>query len=407
MDAFFASCEQQARENLRGKPVGIAPYTGPSGCVIARSYEAKQAGIKVGMRVGEAKAVCPSLVIVESDTKKYLNVHQAILACLNSLTPFVKVKSVDEFRIKLTPSQQSRQKSIEFATQIKTAVNQKTGGYLGCSVGIGPSTFLAKMAADFEKPNGLTVLTLDGLIDFYSRLKLTDLTGINTKMERRLHWGGIRTPNDLYNQPAQKLREQFGIWGDYWYLRLRGFEIDNGEFKPRNLGHSHVLPPEFRTPGRALNVLQKLVEKAGSRLRKQGFWASGVYLNVRFEDRTGLRLRGKNPSGSDSRSWHKTKRVSPFCDSQTFFRHILSLYRQIPISDSLRPLLIAISAFNLTTPLADQLTLFPEKQRQLNLARSIDVINDRHGKEAVKPANLLGVSEAAPDRIPFGPPAAL
>jgi DNA polymerase-4 len=211
MNSFFASVEQQIQPSLRGLPIGIAPYTGNTGCIISASKEAKAFGIKVS-RVGEAKRICPELKIIEARPDLYMFYHKQIKKVIGSLTPFFEPLSIDEFAIKLTPQDQNRANSSKFALALKQKIKEEVGDFLTCSIGIGPSAFLAKIAGERHKPDGLTIVTLNKLEQFYSELGLTDLTGINWRMEARLKNFGIDSPLSLYKMSMGELVRVLKHW---------------------------------------------------------------------------------------------------------------------------------------------------------------------------------------------------
>jgi len=206
MNAFFASCEQQTNFNLRHKPVAIAPYKGNTGCIISPSYEAKAYGVKTSMLVKKAKEICPNIIILESNVSMYLNIHHEIKKILFSFSPFVKILSVDEAVIFLSPSEQKTELAFNIARKIKNAIYQKIGKCMRSSIGIGPSIYLAKQASEIEKPNGLQEIKIKDIPNYLSKISLTDLKGINTRMKIRFNNLGIYTPLDLYNTPVQNLR---------------------------------------------------------------------------------------------------------------------------------------------------------------------------------------------------------
>lgn len=390
MNSFFASCEQQANIELRHKPIAVTPINTPNCCIVSASYEAKAYGIKTGILNKDAKMICPQIIIIEADVKKYLQYHQKLVRVLSSFSPFVIVKSVDEAVIKLTPNEQNTVAAINLAKQIKDQIRQDLGQYLKCSIGIGPNVWLSKMAAESQKPDGLVELKLTDLPQFFEKLKLTDLKGIARRMEIQLNYRGFQKPIDLYLSSAENLRRKLGICGEYWYLRMHGYDIDAPQYQsplPKSIGQSHVLEPKYRTWVQAWSVCQKLVERAGARLRTQNLTASGVYLAVRIIG---------NPS------WVKSYKTSPFSDSQTFLKHIGKFWQKI--SKKGQPLKIGVGLFNLSKPVGYQSKIFPQLQKLDNLYQAIDQINDRYGSFTIKPANLLSVENSAPVRISFGQP---
>lgn len=386
MNSFFASVEQQVQPTLRGKPIGVAPYTGNSGCIIAASKEAKAHGIKIG-RVGEAKRLCHDLIIVPSRPALYTIYHKEIKQVIESFTPYFIPLSIDEFALFLTPSEQNFNASTKLGMDLKRAIRERVGDSLTCSVGIGPSRFLAKMAGERKKPDGLTVVRLSELKKFYSEIKLTDITGINWRMEMRLKNFGINSPLQFYNCSLVRLREMLSHWGRLWFFRLRGHEVDDFSSPTKTVGHSHVLPPEYRSKSGAESVIRKLIFKTAYRLRKNNFWAAGVSVGIGFVDRGNFSL---------------SKKTERFCDTKSLTDHIFSLLKNCRWRS--RPIYVAISTFNLSQLSGEQISLFSEIEKQKNISKALDKINDHFGPETVYPASMQRALETAPDRIPFGRP---
>jgi DNA polymerase-4 len=386
MNSFFASVEQQVQPTLRGRPVGVAPYIGNTGCIIAASYEAKQMGVKI-CQVGEAKKICPQIVIIEAQPALYMIYHKKIRNVIEKFTPYFEAKSVDEFAIRLTPMDQNREKSTELALKLKKAIAEEVGDYLKCSIGIAPSVFLAKMAGELKKPDGLTVLELEGLDNFYHSLKLQDLTGINWRTEAALQRLKINSPSDLYNKSLEDLIRSLKHMGRLWYFRLRGYEVDDHVVKSKTIGHSHVLSPEFRTQDGAMAILRKLIFKAGYRLRKEGFSAAGVSLTINF---------------IDSQSFAVSRKFSIFSDNQSFLQNTYELLKKCPWRG--KPILVAVSAFDLRQKSSEQISIFADLEKSKSLSLVLDKINDEFGAETVMPASLHVTKGSAPDRIPFGKP---
>ena len=391
MDAFFASVEQQVQPNLREKPVGVAPYIGNTGCVIAKSQQAKIYGVKTGCSVEQAKAICPQIKIVQSRPALYYFYHQQIIKILESHSPFLKILSIDEFKITLTGPDQNFKTALQMAKAIKQDITEKVGDYLTCSVGIGPNLFLAKVAAESKKPNTIAIVKLKDLASFYQGLKLTDLTGINSKMAANLKNIGIATPFAFYSKTLPQLSRFLGHLGKVWFLQLRGYEIEQAYSATKTLGHSHVLAPQFRQYYQARKVLVKLCQKVAARLRTGGFAAGGVCLTARF-------LENK-PYHS---GWQKVMKTAAFSDSQTLLSHALKLFQQIAKNKKI--LYLSVTTFNLTQGRGVQISLFANFEKSKAVSEALDKITDRFGAQAVFPASMSGAQSSAPDRIPFGQP---
>ena len=163
MNSYFASVEQQLRSELRGRPTVVVPVMADSTCCIAASYEAKKYGISTGTGVAAARKLCKGLQIVESRPEKYIEMHRKIVSAVNSVLPVDTVHSIDEMSCRLTGRQTVRETAVEIGSAVKKAIREQAGEYLRCSVGIAPNRFLAKVASDMQKPDGLTVISREDL----------------------------------------------------------------------------------------------------------------------------------------------------------------------------------------------------------------------------------------------------
>ena len=227
MNSFFASCEQQTNYWLRGRPVGVCVYTGKFGCVIAPSIEAKKKGVKTGMRLNEAMAICPDLVPLETNPARYRDFHKKIIAVLKKYSNDVIPKSIDEAIVNLNDYQLVHQDMTVVAKKIKADITNEVGDWLKCSIGIAPNAFLAKLASDIQKPDGLTIITPSNIDDILKKLRLKDLPGIASNMAERLQKAGIDTPLQLRHTSAERLRIICkGVLGEYWHQRLNFGEVD-------------------------------------------------------------------------------------------------------------------------------------------------------------------------------------
>ena len=161
LNSCFATIEQQSRPMLRGRPVAITNRLVPNSCIIAASYEAKARGVKVGMRTREANALCPDLIYAETEPDKYIFVHQKLRKIMSDYSPAVTMKSIDEGVIDLTqaPAHIYNRDRRELGLEIKQRLKTEIGRYMRCNVGIASNRFLAKLAGELHKPDGLDEIT--------------------------------------------------------------------------------------------------------------------------------------------------------------------------------------------------------------------------------------------------------
>lgn len=386
MNAYFASVEQQVQPTLRGKPVGIAPYTGGTGCVIARSYEAKEWGVATGDSVASAKKKCPKIQIIEARPALYQLYHKEILKVLAKNAPAVTALSIDEFIIRLSGRDQTRSGSLKLAENIKKDL-KSIADFMTASIGIGPNYFLAKVAGESKKPDGLVVIELKNLDSFYRSLKLRDIPGINHRMERQLAMRKIYSAHDFYSKNLLDMSHLLKFPGKVWYYRLRGFAVDDFVIKNKTVGHSHVLAPELRTRERAISVLEKLASKVAYRLRREKLWAQSIAITISF-------LQGGGFS--------KYKHCQIFNDTATIIREIRNLLKDC--RDWRDPLYLSVCTFNLVHTANKQISILPEIEKSRQLSEALDKINDEYGATTIYHASATYGRDAAPDRIPFGMP---
>lgn len=227
MNSFFASCEQQSNYWLRGRPVGVCVYTGKFGCVIAPSIEAKKQGVKTGMRLNDAIAICPELVPLETNPARYRDFHIQIMKVLKKYSEDVIPKSIDEAIVNLNNYHLIHKDVVEVAKKIKQDIKNEVGDWLKCSIGIAPNAFLAKLASDIQKPDGLTIITPENIDEVLGKLRLKDLPGIAKNMAERLQRANINNPVELRHTSPERLRIICkGIAGEYWHKRLNFGEVD-------------------------------------------------------------------------------------------------------------------------------------------------------------------------------------
>jgi len=200
INSCFASIEQLSNPLLQGKPVAVAAYKSEWGVILAASREAKKLGIGTGTRVGEAKKICPEIVILEPDTPKYRFIHRQLKKILVRYSPRVVAKSIDEFAINFKRVEGNL---ISTAKEIKKEIAVEIGPWLTVSIGIGPNRFLAKTASNMQKPDGLVEINSNNFENIYKKLDLIKLNGINWRTALRLQLSGIENTWDFYSATRQ------------------------------------------------------------------------------------------------------------------------------------------------------------------------------------------------------------
>src|SRR3974390_1507912 len=331
LNSYFASVEQQDRPELREKPVGVVPMMADTTCCIAASYEAKAHGVKTGTIVADAKRMCPNIILVEARHEIYVDYHHRIVEAVESCLPVSSVMSIDEMACRLMGRGRPCLAALELGRRVKARIRDQGGPMLRSSVGLATSRYLAKVASDMEKPDGLVALTLDILPEALRRLTLRDLPGIGAKTEERLNEKGIHTMDDLMALGTEQAGQLWGsVWGERLWHWLKGEDFDMTETEHlKSISHSHVLAPEMRTAEKAWAVAHKLLHKAAMRLRTHKLWASGIALAVGFSV-----PRGQNAPvsrfGVPTRGWHSEIRLSECQDNQTLIAALTRLWASRP-----------------------------------------------------------------------------
>lgn len=387
LNACFASIEQQANPFLRGKPVAVAAYPTSNGCILAASYEAKRMGVKTGMRVKDGKLFCKNLIILGPDPQKYRHIHRAFRKLLGSYTYDFTPKSIDEFVLHFENCLPLHKKTmIELGFEIKKRIKEEIGDWLTVSIGIAPNRFLAKTGANLTKPDGLDVIDINTYEEVLKRLKLTDLTGIKEANAARLTRMNINNVWDMYSSPMWKLKAAFeSVNGQYWHMRLHGYEIDRVEFGRRSYGNSYALPKPFKDFKDLSPILSKLVDKMSGRVRKAGLAARGIHLNIYYRD------------GSVYHRGYKTER--DLWATADFYEAAVTVLLESP-KKPVRNL--AVSSFNLRKATNLQRTLFTSLEETIALTSACDKVNKRFGIYTLGSARILPAKQNIADRIAFG-----
>lgn len=382
LNSYFASIEQAENPELRGKPVVVAPVDSDSTCAIAASYPAKAYGIKTGTNIGEAKRLCPELIVCNADHTLYVHYHERILKALDSVIPMDKVCSIDEMRYRLLGSETRPEGARQVALQMKDAL-KGVAPSLTCSIGIAPNPFVAKLGTEMQKPDGLTIIEGHELPQKLGGRDLTFFTGINFRMAARLKASGIMDSTDMVRASEKALRRAFGsIVGARWWHLLRGYELPEEETDQKSLSHSHVLPPELRHEEGCRAVLLRLVQKAAMRLRKEDLWAKHMSVHVR-----GL-----------EQSWKASTALPPTQDAITVTKQLLRLWQE---ADYSRPKAVGVVFTELQKREAVTPSLFEDTVPLAEVSREIDRMNARFGKNSIYLASLSKAKDTASEKIAF------
>lgn len=384
-NSYFASIEQQENPALRGRPVAVAPVDAETTCCIASSYEARRFGVKCGTPIGEARRMCPGLVVVRGDHAVYAAYHKRIEQVVQTILPIEEKLSIDEMSFRLLGTERTPAVAVELAHEMKRRIRERIGEAITCSIGIAPNPFLAKVATELQKPDGLVVITAGDLPHRLYGLRLTDFPGISRRMQARLNAHGILTTEALCAATRHDLTRAFGsIVGERWWYLLRGIDLRQEKHSRGTFSHSHVLPPELRTEEGCRTVLIRLMYKAAMRLRGEDLWAGGVAFGV-----SGI-----------VRSWDVTVPLSPTQDSRAFTDALAAEWGG---RSFVRPIKVWTVLTDLKPTEGVTPSLFDERKGDVvDLGRTVDRMNARFGKLKVYPAPIHRIRDTAEERIAFG-----
>ena len=389
-NSFFASVEQQERPELRGQPLIVVPVLAETSGAIAVSLEAKQLGLKRNARVAEARQQIPGIVVVEARPEVYIAYHRRLKEVVESLALVKKVQSIDELECELSGVLAEPKRALRLAEEIRARIYEKVGRCLRCSIGIGPNWFLAKLASDIMKPDGLVLLDEGDIPEKILGIELGDFTGIGENMEKRLRAAGIDNVAKLYAADSARLR---GIWGSVEGARfhdwLHGGVQEREPVKHSTIGHSAVLPPEKRHAPAALAVLHRLLQKAAMRLRHEGFYAGGLRLSVSYRDST---------------EWSDDLRFNETQDTLHFTHVLNQLWARRPKAHQAKaPLQVGVILDRLLASDLHTADLFEaaKESSRTRLLGAVDTLNQTFGKNSVYFGGAHGATAYAPMRIAF------
>jgi DNA polymerase-4 len=376
MDAFYASVEQRDCPELRGQPV-IVGGVGGRGVVSAASYEARRFGVHSAMPTATARRLCPHGVFLPVRMSHYATIARQIREIFLSFTPLVEPLSLDEAFLDVAGCEGLFGPAPEIARRIKERVRAQTG--LTASVGVAPNKFLAKLASDLRKPDGLVVVPPDSVAEFLAPLPIGRLWGVGVKGEKRLQALGVRTVGQLAALPERVLVDQFGEAGRHVWELAHGRDdravVPDREAKSVSTETTFAQDVGDRAVLRAW--LLDLVDHLAGRLRREGLRARTVELKVRSSD---FRTRTRSLSVEEATDV-----------TEVIWRAARGLFERTVTKEVLPLRLLGVGASNLVRDPAVQGQLFDdgERKRQAALDRAVDAIRGRLGHGAIRRGSLL------------------
>jgi len=385
MNAFFASVEQQANPELRGKPIAVVGGHGRT-VITTSSYEARAKGVKTGMAIWEGKRTCPELIIVIGDNRKYTHTSTKINEIFRDYTPEVEAFSIDESWLDVTHSLGIFGSAVNIAYLIKARIRHSFG--ITCSIGIAPNKLLAKLASDMQKPDGLTVIRPEEVSRVMERLPVGELCGIGKKTAYQFKIMNINTCGELGRCDVERLTRKFGILGKR--LKEMGQGIDNSpvmqygeEADVKSVGHSSTLEQDIDDPAEIRRFLLQLSDMVGSRARRYNVSGKTIHLYVRYADFFS--------------SWGKQTTLKSYINlSDEIYKAALSILDTVELEQPVR--LLGVTLSNLKHQ-AEQLPLFEDERKKLFATQAMDKVNDRFGSMAVTFGSLLPGKEKAGNHV--------
>lgn len=283
MDAFFASVEERDHPELRGKPVAVG-FDGPRGVVSTANYVARRFGVHSAMPMAQAKRLCPELLIAVSEHERYEEVSAQTHEIFRQYTDIIEPLSIDEAFLDVTENKQNMQMARDIAIAIRHDIKEMLG--LTASAGVSYNKFLAKIASDYRKPDGLTVIHPERALDFIAGLPIERFWGVGPKTASMMHRMGIYSGRDLRRFSLEHLADVFGKAGSIYYNFARG--IDERAVEPvrlrKSVGCERTFPEDINRHSALLIELYHTVIELLARLGKSGFTGCTLTLKVKFAD---------------------------------------------------------------------------------------------------------------------------
>ena len=376
MDAFYASVEQLDYPEFKGKSVIVGGQSQRS-VVSAANYEARKFGVHSALPIFQAKQKCPDGIFVSPRMERYKEISRKIMDLLKQFTPLLEVVSIDEAYLDITGSNKLHGDPIEIGGQIKSIIKETVR--LTCSVGIAPNKFLAKVASDMNKPDGLTVIRDDEVRNFIESLPIRKVPGVGKKTESQLEQMGVGTLGDINKFSEESLIKKLGKFGRR--LKKLSLGIDTSSVEPDSLHKSisseKTLPEDTRNLEQLKKYLLKQAETVAAGLRKEGLRAKTITLKLK---------------NSDFKSVTKSRTVAaPTCSAENIYIEAEKLLDTVLLTKKVRLIGVGASGF-ISASVPVQMGLF-EKEKAAGktweqVDKTLDHINKKYGQDIIRRASL-------------------
>ncbi len=376
MDAFYASVEIRDNPELAGKPVVVGGSPTGRGVISAASYEARKYGIHSAMPSHEALRKCPHAVFIKNRMSHYAAISRQIRAIFFSFTSLVEPLSLDEAFLDVGGCLRLFGSGPEIARQIKSKIFAETG--LVASAGVAPNKFLAKIASDLDKPDGLTIVDPEDIHAFLDPLPIARVWGIGPKTRHKFTRLGVHTIAQLRQLDLKLLQTQLGDSANHFYKLARG--IDDRPVIPdriaKSVSHEHTFPLDIRADEVLSAWLHELADLVGRRLRRHEIFSKTIQLKLRYDDFETITRR---------------KTIAATHSTQMLFETANRLLADVNRSADRGVRLIGLGAANLSRSTAQQMALFDQEdqQKQSRVDQISDSIRDKFGQKSLNRGSNL------------------
>ncbi len=373
MDAFYASVAELDHPEYKGKALVVG--AGTRGVVLSANYEARKFGIRAAMPVGRAKRMAPHAIFIAPEHHRYSEISERVMAIFQSYTPLVEPISLDEAFLDVTGSQKLFGSGREIATKIRAQVEKEEG--ITCSVGIAQSKFIAKLASQHCKPNGMLEIKPDRILEFLHPLPVRAIWGVGPKTADSLERLGLHTVADIAHTPRATLVRALGdATGESLYELAWGRDYRNviPDEPEKSIGNEETFSEDLDNPEEILREFLRMTEKATARLRERSLFAKTISIKIKFADFSSLTRAKTVPIAIDNT--HDTYEI------------VKSLYLALN-NEGARIRLVGVSLSNLQEGAPVQLELGARERGWREADSAIDRAKARFGRGSVRPGRLI------------------
>ena len=373
MDAFYASVAELDHPEYKGKALVVG--AGTRGVVLSANYEARKFGIRAAMPVGRAKRMAPHAIFIAPEHHRYSEISERVMAIFHSYTPLVEPISLDEAFLDVTGSQKLFGTGREIAAKIREQVEKEEG--ITCSVGLAQSKFIAKLASQHCKPNGMLEIKSDRILEFLHPLPVRAIWGVGPKTAESLERLGLHTVSDIAHTPRATLIRALGestgasLYELAWGRDYRDVIPDEPE---KSIGNEETFSEDLDNPEEILREFLRMTEKATARLRERSLFAKTISIKIKFADFSSLTRSKTVPIAIDNT--HDTYEV------------VKALYLALR-NDGARIRLVGVSLSQLQEGAPVQLELGARERGWREADTAIDRAQARFGRGSVRPGRLI------------------